>query len=193
MKNTALFFLISLLSLCFSAARPAFSTPMASLSDAALSEAGAINFDSETTGLLLLWTIGDVAFRTTDNNFTIASRSVAQYLNSGESGRSETCEVSNFPLPRISLPNGADASDVIWDALPARRDEIKAYNFGNNLLAACRLPGVNSLDGGDGGDTGFTTRGYDYLIKASDNYDWMFTVLTLYGCDVARGAFQRLC
>jgi len=193
MKNTVAVFLIPLLSLCFSVARPAFSTPMASLSDAALSEAGAINFDSLTTGLPLRWAIGDVAFRTTDDNFAIDSQSIAQYMNSGESGRSETCEVSSFPLPKISLPRGADASDVNWDAPTARRDEIHAYNFGNNVLAACRLPGANSLDAGNLGGTGFTTRSYDYLIRASDNYDWMFTVLTLYGCDVAIGAFQRTC
>ncbi len=192
MKKMTSGFLISLLSLCFFLATPACSTPVTSLSDAAWSEAWVLNFGSRTTGEPILWTIGDAAFRTTDNNFTVDSQYAGQYINSAPSMRSETCEVRRFSGHTISFPDGTGASGSTW-GVSDYRAEIRAYNFGNNLLDTCQLPATNAANAGKFVGTAFTTKGYDYLMAASDNYNWMFTVLTLYGCDVATGAFRKTC
>lgn len=192
MKKTALVLLISLLSLCFSGARPALATPVTGLLDATSSNAWVINFESQTTGLPEIWKIGDAPFRATDNNFTIDSQFAEQYINIGQPVHSDTCEVGHFPILKISLTKENDASGATWGASDYP-GEIWAYNSENNLLDTCNLPVTNASNSGNFVAAAFTTKDYVYLMAASDNYDWMFTVMKLYGCNVDSGAYRRSC
>jgi hypothetical protein len=192
MRKTASAYLIFLLSFCVFVTKPAFPTPMTGLSNAPFSEAGINNMEGQATALPLFWAVEDSALRATDNHFTVDSRYPGRYLNGPQFVRDKMCEASNFSGVAIYSPDGAGAPGSTWvgSGYPA---EIGAYVSTGNLSDSCQFSPTDDSHSGHPVGMGFTSKDYDYLISASDNYDWMFTVLTLYGCDVANGSLRKTC
>ena len=192
MKKTASVYLTAMLLLCFSGAIPAGATPLTSPLDAPLSEVWVTNLESQATGMpSALWTIGADPFKATGNPFTVDFHHAGYIIKSAQSMHSEGCEASRFSGLTMSLPDGTGAPDSTWGT-SGYPGETGTNHSRNNVLDSCQRPG-NASQAGHFVGIAFTTKDYEYLMAASNNYNWMFTVLTLYGCDVAGSAFRKTC
>jgi hypothetical protein len=167
MKKTASVLLISLLSLCFSGAGPALATPVTDLLDAASSNAEVVGFESQTTGLPILWAIGDGAFRAT-GNFTVdlSMQTIHQQPQFVHSKRPE-------PLFRPhDFPRWNRASGAIWSAFDYPGEINYILTIGH-----CRPQRRMHLMRQSRG-IAFTNKGYDYLMAA------LTTMIDVHGSDV---------
>lgn len=193
MKKTPSVYLTAMLLFCISGAKPACATPLTIPLDAPLSEVWVTSFESQATRMpTTQWTIAPDPFRVADNHFTVDSQYAGYYTKSAQSMRGDGCEASPFSGVTMFFPDGTGSPGSTWGT-SAYPGEIGAIHSGHNLLDNCQRPGGDAAHAGYGVGVAFTTKDYEYLMAVSDNYDWMFTVLTLYGCDVAGSALRKTC
>lgn len=168
MRNFLLFLCAMILM-----AGSAVATPITSNSDAALTGASVMDFESATQGTYAAITVNDVTF-TAGNYHLRIDDDYQQYNSSGRYLDNGTYNNNGFQSLTIDFSTDVSAFGFNWSMAESWATWIlTAYDSGNNVIEAYVLPNTGSSSAGEFYGLAAAGTSYATIVRTVGDYDWI--------------------